>query len=304
MTPASDLVGKWADHLTDGRRRSPHTVRAYVATAHRLCDFMARQPGKTRSVADISAMGTADLRLYIAQRRTQGLSNASASRELSAIRAFHRFVSEQLGCADRPFPGIKSPKVKKGLPRPALPQEILDLSDLVSVDSRENWVEARDRALLLLLYGSGLRMAEALGLTGACLPLEDRLLVTGKRSKQRFVPLLPMVREAIESYVTICPWPMSTDQSIFRGVRGGPLNPAQFRRAMANARRTLGIADSATPHALRHSFATHLLGAGADLRSIQELLGHASLSSTQIYTKVDAAVLLDVYENSHPRSGT
>jgi integrase/recombinase XerC len=173
---------------------------------------------------------------------------------------------------------------------------------MVAQDAREDWIGARDRAVLLLLYGAGLRIAEALSLSGAALPLSETLTVTGKGGKQRVVPLLPIVRDAVADYVAQRPWPMHRDEALFRGAKGGALSQGMVQQAVARARVTLGLPATATPHALRHSFATHLLSAGADLRSLQELLGHASLSSTQIYTQVDAAVMLDVYRNAHPRA--
>ncbi|HCH95101.1 MAG TPA: recombinase XerC, partial [Erythrobacter sp.] len=188
-----------------------------------------------------------------------------------------------------------------GLPRPVTPDDAVGLADTVAELASDDWIGARDRAVLLLLYGAGLRIAEALSLTGADLPLGERLTVTGKGGKQRVVPLLPIIREAVADYVARCPWPLAQSEPLFRGAKGGALSQGVLQKATARARRALGLPDSATPHALRHSFATHLLGAGADLRSLQELLGHASLGSTQIYTKVDAATLLDTYRKAHPR---
>jgi integrase/recombinase XerC len=197
---------------------------------------------------------------------------------------------------------MRGPRVKPGVPRPVSPDEAVALAQDISESARDGWIGARDWAVLLLLYGAGLRIGEALGLTGAVLPLGETLRVTGKRGKTRIVPLLPQVREAIDAYLAECPWTPDKAEPLFRGARGGPLSPALIRRAVQGARGRLGLHDRTTPHALRHSFATHLLGRGADLRSLQELLGHASLSSTQIYTKVDAAHLLDVYRNAHPRA--
>jgi integrase/recombinase XerC len=196
----------------------------------------------------------------------------------------------------------KGPRVKKGVPRPVSPAEAIALAEDVAGQADEAWISARDWAVLLLLYGAGLRIGEATGLTGAVMPLGATLSVTGKRDKTRLVPLLPQVSEAIERYVDLCPHLISRDAELFKGARGGPLNPAIIRRSVRVARERLGLATRTTPHALRHSFATHLLARGADLRSLQELLGHASLSSTQVYTSVDAAHLLDVYRNAHPRA--
>jgi integrase/recombinase XerC len=294
-----DILEAWHDHLAQGRRRSPHTVRAYVATAARLLDALGDSDWPSLARLDAAA-----LRQQLARRRGEGIANASAARELSALKAFLTFAREQAGMADTAPPRMRGPRIKKGLPRPVTPDEAVHLAATVAEDAQEEWIGARDRAVLLLLYGAGLRIAEALSLTGAHLPLGEVLSVTGKGAKQRVVPLLPIVRAAVADYLAKCPWPTSRDAALFRGAKGGPLSQGMVQRAMARARVAIGLPASATPHALRHSFATHLLGAGADLRSLQELLGHASLGSTQIYTKVDAATLLDVYRTAHPREAT
>lgn len=295
MTKA-DILEAWHAHLAQGRRRSPHTVRAYVATASRLLD----EVGDTDWLALARLDGVA-LRQQLARRRADGISNSSAARELSALKAFLAFVREQAGLPDPSPPRMRGPRVKKGIPRPVTPDDAVNLAATVAEDAQEEWIGARDRAVLLLLYGAGMRIAEALSLTGAVLPLGETFTVTGKGNKQRVVPLLPIVRDAVADYAGKCPWPIEQDSPLFRGAKGGPLSQGMVQKATAKARTALGLPPSATPHALRHSFATHLLGAGADLRSLQELLGHASLGSTQIYTKVDAATLLDVYRNAHPR---
>lgn len=295
MTRA-DLLEAWQAYLAQGRRRSPHTVRAYVAAAARLIDAL-----DLGSWGDLARLDSGALRTQLARRRGEGLSNASTARELSALKGFIAFAREQAGLADPSPPRMRGPRIKKGLPRPVTPDEAVGLAHAVHEDALEEWIGARDRAVLLLLYGAGMRIAEALSLTGAALPLGAVLTVTGKGSKQRVVPLLPLVRDAVADYVAKCPLPLPNDGPLFRGAKGGPLSQGMVQKAMARARIGLGLPATATPHALRHSFATHLLGAGADLRSLQELLGHASLGSTQIYTKVDAATLLDVYRNAHPR---
>ena len=295
MTRA-DVLEAWGNHLKHARRRSPHTVRAYVATAARLLDSVDE--------ADWAVLGrldATDLRRQLAARRQEGIGNVSTARELSALKAFLAFAREQAGMSDGTMPRLRGPRVKKGLPRPVTPDEAINLAVAVEEDAREPWIGARDRAVLLLLYGAGMRIAEALSLTGAALPLGEALTVTGKGNKQRVVPLLPIVRDGVADYLAKCPWPIERGQPLFRGAKGGALSQGMVQKAMARARVALGLPVTATPHALRHSFATHLLGAGADLRSLQELLGHASLGSTQIYTKVDAATLLDVYRNAHPR---
>ena len=297
MTARADLLEVWGQHLALARRRSPHTVRAYVATAARLLDWH-----DGAGWADLARLDAAALRQHLARRRADGLTNASAARELSALKAFILFAQDRSGLAGA-APRLRGPRVKKGIPRPVTPDEAIHLAATVAEDAAQEWIGARDQAVLLLLYGAGLRIAEALALTGAALPLGETITVTGKGGKERVVPLLPLVRGGVADYVRQCPWPVTRDAPLFRGAKGGPLSQGMVQKAMARARSVLGLPATATPHALRHSFATHLLGAGADLRSLQELLGHASLGSTQIYTKVDAATLLDVYRNAHPREG-
>ena len=295
MTRA-DLLEAWHSYLAQSRRRSPHTVRAYVATAARLLDAV-----EAESWGALARLDAAALRQQLARRRAEGLTNASAARELSALKGFIAFSREQAGMRDPAPPRMRGPRVKKGIPRPVTPDEAVGLAHAVEEDASEEWIGSRDRAVLLLLYGAGMRIAEALSLSGGALPLGETLVVTGKGNKQRVVPILPLVRDAVADYAAKCPWPLTKADPLFRGAKGGPLSQGMVQKAMARARIALGLPPSATPHALRHSFATHLLGAGADLRSLQELLGHASLGSTQIYTKVDAAVLLDVYRSAHPR---
>ncbi|MEO1967926.1 MAG: tyrosine recombinase XerC [Sphingomonadaceae bacterium] len=295
MTHA-DMLEAWCAHLSQGRRRSPHTVRAYSAAAKRLL-----ASGDFASWSDIARLGTGELRAQLAARRAEGLANTSAARELSALKGFIAFARAQDGDPGAKAPRLRGPRIKKGLPRPVTPDDAVNLADEVDAQAVEAWIGARDRAVLLLLYGAGLRIAEALSLTGADAPLGERLTVTGKGGKQRVVPILPIVGAAVDEYVAQCPWQVLPKETLFRGAKGGSLSQGMVQKAVARARLALGLPATATPHALRHSFATHLLGAGADLRSLQELLGHASLGSTQIYTRVDAATLLDTYRNAHPR---
>jgi integrase/recombinase XerC len=300
---ASTVIDEYRAFLTHNRRRSVHSVRAYVATAQRLTAFLCKHWGHPVSRTALAAIDAADMRAYLAYRRgptsrSDGLTNRSTARELSAIRGFLRFALGE-GAS---LPTIKGPRVPRSLPRPVNPDDVIALADDIAETAREGWIGARDWAVLLLLYGCGLRISEATGLMGDILPLSDTLRVTGKRGKTRIVPLLAQVKFAIEDYTGQCPYPVAKDQTLFRGSRGGPLSPALIRRAVQGARGRLQLSDRTTPHALRHSFATHLLAGGADLRSLQELLGHASLSSTQIYTAVDTAMLMDEYLNAHPRA--
>ena len=299
--PASALVAEWASHLAHDRRRSAHTVRAYVGTAHRLIDFLGAYRGEEIRPEGLIEVGAADLRAFLAARRMAGLGAASAARELSGVRAFLNYAAEQQGQVPQ-VPRTRAPRRPKTLPRPAAPDEAIALAEDAGAFASEPWIGARDLAILLLLYGSGLRVSEALSLTARDLPIGEAIRVTGKRSKTRIVPVVKAVREAIADYVRECPYPIIDDSPLFLGARGGPLSADLVRRAVRAARVRLDLPDTLTPHALRHSFATHLLARGADLRSLQELLGHASLSSTQIYTKVDAAHLLDVYRHAHPRA--
>lgn len=298
----ADILEAWNTNLTLSRRRSTHTVRAYTATAARLLHALPAE----QTWATIARLDAGTLRTHLAERRAEGLGNVSAARELSALKSFIAFAREQSGDHDGNHdfgrPRLRGPRVKKGLPRPITPDEAVNLAETVADDASQPWIAARDRAVLLLLYGAGMRIAEALALPASVLPLGETIMITGKGGRQRVIPLLPIVRAGVEDYIRQCPWPLLKEQPLFRGAKGGPLAQGMVQRAVARARTFLGLPATATPHALRHSFATHLLSAGADLRSLQELLGHASLSSTQIYTKVDAATLLDVYRNAHPRA--
>jgi integrase/recombinase XerC len=292
----SEMLEQWGEYLGATRRRSPHTVRAYLAAAARWLESLP-----VGGWSSLAKLDSAALRAQLASRRADGIGNVSAARELSALKALLAFAREQAGYDGVSSPRVRGPRIKKGLPRPVTPDEAINLADAVDQSAAEDWIGARDRAVLLLLYGAGLRIAEALSLTGADLPLGETLRVTGKGSKQRIVPILPIVHAAVSDYAARCPWPLASGEPLFRGAKGGALGQGMVQKAVASARIVLGLPATATPHALRHSFATHLLGAGADLRSLQELLGHASLGSTQIYTKVDAAALLEAYRGAHPR---
>ncbi len=298
-----DLLRAWCDSLAHERRLSPQTVRAYAATGARFLAHVEAATGRPADVALLRDLTSADMRGYLAARRASGLCGRSAARELSALRTWFRFLARTRGLDTTALARLEAPRVRKGVPRPVAPDDAVALAETAGEAAREPWIAARDTAALLLLYGAGLRISEALGLDCAVLPLGETLQLRGKGGKTRTVVLLPQVREAIAAYLGLCPFPASAGSPLFRGARGGRLSADVLRRAMRAARVALGLPDSATPHALRHSFATHLLAGGADLRAIQELLGHASLSSTQVYTAVDAAHLLDVYRSSHPRGG-
>lgn len=298
---AGALAVAWLQSLKAERRLSAHTVRAYQASVGRFIGHLQKTYGKVPDAVLLQQLETADIRGFLADRRNDGLANSSAARELSALKTFDRWLQKRHGVKIAGLDRVQSPRTQKNVPRPLAPDDVTSLADTTGELHDVPWMAARDTAILLLLYGSGLRIGEALSLTAGILPLGDTLQVTGKGRKQRMVAILPVVREAIAEYTRLCPYDLPRGQPLFRGARGGPLSADVLRRTLRNARRLLGLPESATPHALRHSFASHLLAKGADLRMIQELLGHASLSSTQIYTEVDAARLLDVYQSTHPR---
>ena len=297
----ASLLTEYAAFLTDNRRMSRHSVRAYQATAERLNGFLELHWGGAADRVALAKISAADLRSFLADRRGDGLTNRSTARELSAVRHFLRFALGE----GATLPVLKGPRVQRSLPRPVNPDDVIALAEDVAQTATDGWIGARDWAVLLLLYGSGLRVSEATGLTGDILPLGTTLRVTGKRNKTRIVPLIEGVKSAIEDYLSLCPYPASRATNPCSKAREEahcPL-PSSAARSKAHAG-GLGLSERTTPHALRHSFATHLLAGGADLRSLQELLGHASLSSTQVYTAVDTAMLLDEYLNAHPRAST
>ena len=298
---AERLATEWLTMLATQRRLSAHTVRAYEGSIRRFLTFIAHSHGRPADLALLSGMEAADVRAFLGARRGESLSGVSAARELSALRAFARWCRDAKETPLRGIEAVASPRVKKGLPRPLAPVDAVALAETTGEMHDEAWIQARDTSLLLLLYGAGLRIGEALALDGGILPLAETLVVTGKGSRQRMIVLLPVVREAVEQYARLCPYAPTRGAPLFRGARGGALADGTLRQALRKARAILGLPPSATPHALRHSFASHLLAKGADLRTIQELLGHKRLSSTQIYTSVDTARLLDVYRGTHPR---
>jgi integrase/recombinase XerC len=295
----------WLAYLAQERRASPRTVEAYSDCVGRYLAFLGRHRGEALSLADLGGVEPAELRAYLAFRR-QGehpLSPRSLSQALSAIRSFHTWLDRRRGVPNAAIALVRGPRVKPGAPRPVTEDQAKGLL-LEAADDGEHapWEAARDEAVLTLLYGCGLRISEALSLKRSDAPLRDSIRIVGKGSKERVAPLLPVVREAVDRYVALLPFALEPEEPLFRAHRGGPLGPRPVQALMQKLRGRLGLPDSATPHALRHSFATHLLGAGADLRAIQELLGHASLSTTQRYTAVDAAGLLSIYARAHPRA--
>ena len=303
VTAPAEALARFLDHLAHERRASPRTVEAYSAAVRAYLGFLEQHLGGLQ-LADLGALSPADIRAFLAHRRqgARPLSARSLSQTLSAVRSFHRFLDRRLGVACPALALVRGPKVVPSAPRPVTEDQALGLLGEAGDDpDREDWELARDRAVLALLYGCGLRISEALSLTGADVPLGEAVRITGKGAKVRIVPVLAEVREAVEAYVAVTPFPLAAEAPLFRAKRGGPLPPRRVQELMARLRRRLGLSERATPHALRHSFATHLLGAGADLRSIQDLLGHASLSTTQRYAAVDAAGLLAAYARAHPK---
>ena len=295
----------WLDHLAHERRASPRTVRAYGDNVLAYLNFMERHRGEALSVADMGTITAAELRAYLAFRREgeHALSPRSLSQSLSSIRAFHRYLDHRLETPNAAIGLVRGPRIKVGAPRPVSEDQAYGLIAELSLDpDRDDWEVARDEAVLTLLWGCGLRISEGLSLTVRDAPLGESLRITGKGGKTRIVPVLDIVRERIDAYRAVLPFGLGPDEPLFRAKRGGPLSPRHVQATMQTLRSRLGLPDRATPHALRHSFATHLLGAGADLRAIQDLLGHASLSTTQRYTQVDAAGLLAAYGKAHPRA--
>jgi integrase/recombinase XerC len=295
----------WLEHLANERRASPRTLEAYGFAAQRYIVFLEQHRGEALSVRDLGSVTAGEVRAWLAHLRSgdHPLSPRSLSQALSAIRTFHRFLDRRLDAPNAAIALVRGPRVKPGAPRPVTEDQAAGLIAEPALDpDREDWEAARDQAVLTLLYGCGLRISEALSLKRADAPLGEALRITGKGGKTRIVPVLPAVREAVDAYLADLPFTPGPAEPLFRAKRGGPLSPRHVQATVQTLRSRLGLPDSATPHALRHSFATHLLGAGADLRSIQELLGHASLSTTQRYTEVDAARLLSAYSAALPRA--
>jgi integrase/recombinase XerC len=307
---ASDVVAevvRWRGFLAGERRMSPKTVEAYARDASQFLAFLAEHLGGKVTLARLVKLTPADVRAFMASRRADGIGSRSLMRALAGMRSFTRYLEREGKGRISALSAVRAPKIGKTLPKPisvSAAKELADV-DLRAGEEREPWIFARDAAVLAMLYGSGLRISEALGLKRKEVPAPgkgDAVTVTGKGNKQRMVPVLAQVLSLVADYVKACPYDLPPDGPLFVGARGGPLSPRIVQLAMARLRGALGLPETATPHALRHSFATHLLARGGDLRAIQELLGHASLSTTQIYTAIDAERLMDVYRSAHPRA--
>ena len=298
----AEQIGDWNRWLAEERQLSPHTQRAYRTDLFAFLRFMTEHLGEPPARAALAALSPADFRAWLARRSRDGLGRTSTARALSVVRGFFRWCERNGPLKNHAIQGVRTPKLPHALPKPLSTQDAAAVLDGIGALTDEPWIGLRDIALFTLLYGCGLRISEALGLTRVEAPDGDALTVLGKGGKQRMVPVLPAVRQAIAAYIAACPYDLQPDAPLFRGARGGPLNPAVAQRAMRVVRGWLGLPATATPHALRHSFATHLLAGGGDLRAIQELLGHASLSTTQRYTEIEDAQLLAEYRAAHPRA--
>jgi integrase/recombinase XerC len=297
-------IDAWLRHLRAERHLSAKTIEAYRRDVVQFLQFLAGHLGEAPSLKDLSALAPADVRAFLAARRSANIGSRSLMRALAGIRAFGRYLERNRKGRLGALSAVRGPKLGKTLPRPLPVEAAKRMADptLPAGDGREVWIHARDAAVLALLYGCGLRVSEALGVRRAAFDGGDVLTVMGKGRKQRMVPLIAPVQKLIADYIALCPYDLPGDGPLFVGAKGGPLSPRLVQLAMARLRGALGLGASATPHALRHSFATHLLAGGGDLRAIQELLGHASLSTTQIYTAVDAERLIEAYRSAHPRA--
>ena len=298
----SDAVARWLAELAALHGRADKTVEAYRSDVVGFLQFLQVHEAAELGTGRIASVGLRDMRAWMAHERARGVGARSLARALSAVKGFVAWLAERDGFDPSAVLMVRAPRYQRKLPRPLEETAARAMIDTVELQSAEEWIALRDAAVMTLLYGCGLRISEALSLTGRHSTLGESLRIRGKGGKDRVVPVIPAARRAVEAYVRLCPYDLTGDGALFRGARGGPLNPRLIQKVMERARAQLGLPATATPHAMRHSFATHLLNAGGDLRSIQELLGHASLSTTQAYTAVDAARLLAVYEASHPRA--
>ena len=292
----------WLVHIKALNGVADNTVTAYARDVSGFLDFMAHHRGTTEGVGAFAAIPQSDLRAWMARERGRGVSARSLARALSAVKNFTAWLADREGTDATTLLSARGPKFRRKLPRPLDKVAARQVIDTIGDNARIDWIGARDTAVVTLLYGCGLRISEALGLTGAAHPLPDVIRIKGKGGKERLIPVLPAARDAVARYASLCPFDLADDGALFRGARGGPLNARLIALVMEKTRNQMGLPATATPHALRHSFATHLLAAGGDLRAIQELLGHASLSTTQAYTAVDAVRLMEIYDRAHPRA--
>jgi integrase/recombinase XerC len=303
ISPAmSAALGDWLAHQRALNGAADNTITAYQTDVLGFLNFMTQHHGDSIGLAPLARIAVTDMRSWMAHERGRGVAARSLARSLSAVKSFYTWLANREGFEPTAVLSTRAPKFQKKLPRPLAVDAARAMIETVELQGREPWIAARDVAVVTLLYGCGLRISEALSLTGKDVPLPATLRILGKGGKERIVPVIPAARIAVTSYLRDCPYPPEPDQPIFRGLRGGPLYPRAIQSVMAQARMQLGLPATATPHAMRHSFATHLLNAGGDLRSIQELLGHASLSTTQAYTAVDTVRLMEVYDAAHPRA--
>jgi len=299
---ARAALADWLDAQKALRGASRNTLDAYARDVSGFLAFLTRHRGEAQGLAGLGRVELADIRSWMAACRAEGIGARSLARKLSAVKSFYRWLAERQGFDVTPVLSARAPKFQKKLPRPLDEKAARGVIETLDLQAQIPWVAARDQAVVTLLYGCGLRISEALGLTGCDLPLAEVLRITGKGGKERIVPVIAPARAAVAAYLRLCPYPPEPGKALFRGVRGGPLGPRAVQKVVEQVRLQLGLPASVTPHAMRHSFATHLLNAGGDLRAIQELLGHASLSTTQAYTAVDTARLMEVYRRAHPKA--
>ncbi|MEM9499846.1 MAG: tyrosine recombinase XerC [Pseudomonadota bacterium] len=300
---ARDALEAWLSYIRGVRGASEHTIAAYAGDLRTFLEFVTLHRGESQGLNALAGVDITDMRAWMAHARASGVESRTLARKLSAVKSFYRWLAEREGFDPSAVLAARTPKFQRALPRPLSPEDASDVLDVSEKQHDKAWLNARDHAVITLLYGCGLRISEALGLRAEAAPLGESLRIVGKGGKERIVPVIAPARDAVNDYVRRCPHALNSGTPLFRGVRGGPLRPRAVQKLMQIVRLQLGLPASATPHAMRHSFATHLLNAGGDLRAIQELLGHASLSTTQAYTDVDTSRLMEVYNRAHPKAG-
>ena len=303
ISPAArDALSDWLAHAHALKDAAPATLTAYGADVRDFIAFLTRHHAEPQGLAPLARVTSSDMRAWLAALHAEDLSPRSVARKLSSVKSFYRWLAAREGFEPTAVLSARAPRFHKKLPRPLSEEAAREMISTVGMQASDGWIGARDAAVITLLYGCGLRISEALSLTGREAPLPEVLRIRGKGGKERVVPVLPVARKAVDTYTRLCPFALPNTEPLFRGARGGPLNPRMITRVTERARQQLGLPASATPHAMRHSFATHLLAAGGDLRAIQDLLGHASLSTTQVYTAVDQSQLMRIYEATHPKA--